>query len=182
MQDDWEHGSTESMSSSSYYLLPCFFLFSYSSELLYLVLNSLKILIAEEVSLLVPDHTHSTSNHLKSTYTVLSLLLMMHEDMKMKRILLSQKTHVRSIMEEVIKFQVSLLGCLLCGQISFLLESMIYLFDWTYHGYLLPKVNFLLNFSYVAYCICGICRSVYVVNTVYQMHYWVVLNPTNDWW
>lgn len=130
VQGDSEHDSIESISSSCYYLLPCFFLFSYSSELLYLVLNSLKIVIAEEVSLLSPHHTHSTSNHLKSTYTVLSLLLLMHEDMKMKRILLSQQTHIKSIIEEVIKFQVSLVRYLLRGQISFLLESMIYLFDW----------------------------------------------------
>lgn len=107
MQDDWEHGSIKKSSNSCYYLLPCFFLFRCSSKLMYLVLNSLKAAITEEVSLLALHHTHSTINHLKSTCAVLSLLLMMHEDIKMKKILLSQKRIFRSITEEVINLQSS---------------------------------------------------------------------------
>jgi pre-rRNA-processing protein IPI1 len=107
VQDDHRPFAIEKIKNSRYYLLPCFFLFDCSSKLLYLVLNSLKSLITEEVPLLSPHHpTHSTINHSNRIYTILSLLLLVHEDIKMKRVLLSQKTHIKSIIEEVVKFKV----------------------------------------------------------------------------
>ncbi|KAI5658924.1 hypothetical protein M9H77_27717 [Catharanthus roseus] len=107
IQDDREPSAIEKINDSCYYLLPCFFLFDRSSNLLYLFLNSLKSLIAEEVPLLSPHHTQTKINHSNGICTILYLLLLLLEDIKMKRVLLSHKTQIESITQEVAKLQSS---------------------------------------------------------------------------
>lgn len=95
-----------STNNSHYYLLPCFFLFDRSTKLLDLFLTSVRSLITDNTSLLLSPH-HSTSKIIQSSRSnvVVTVLLLMHEDVKMHQILLPHKSQIESVLEMVLKVQ-----------------------------------------------------------------------------
>ncbi|KAL3536032.1 hypothetical protein ACH5RR_004493 [Cinchona calisaya] len=101
---DDESRASVSINNSHYYLLPCFFLFDRSTTLLDLFLTSMRSLITDDSSLLLsPHHTASKISHSSRLNAIVTLLLLMHEDVKMQQILLPHKAHSESILEIVLK-------------------------------------------------------------------------------
>ncbi|KAF3442742.1 hypothetical protein FNV43_RR16659 [Rhamnella rubrinervis] len=81
-----------------YYLLPCFFLFDRSHELLNLVLKTLGSLI---------DHNQHTANHSSIAGAIVSVLLSMRKDVKVWQIISSFKANIDSMLQNIICLQSS---------------------------------------------------------------------------
>ncbi|XP_027066955.2 uncharacterized protein [Coffea arabica] len=105
-QHDGESKVYLSTNKSHYYLLPCFFLFDRSTKLLDLFLTSMRSLITDNTSLLLSPH-HSTSKISQSSRSnvIVTVLLLMHGDVKMHQILLPHKSQIESMLEMVLKVQ-----------------------------------------------------------------------------
>lgn len=95
------------MNRSSYYLLPCFFLFDRTSRLVGLVLNSLGSFIMGNGPPFPHDSTYFTSAYFKRENAVISVLLLLSGDSKMKQILFLHKTCIESLLRTMLTFQSS---------------------------------------------------------------------------
>lgn len=99
--DDDESTTCIRTSMMRYYLLPCFFLFDSSFRLLNLVLSTMELLITE----------HSSSSTLTSRTTrisaTVSVLLLLHKDVKLRKILASCNSVIDRIIEDIFLIQSS---------------------------------------------------------------------------
>ncbi|CAA2988029.1 testis-expressed sequence 10 homolog isoform X1 [Olea europaea subsp. europaea] len=85
-EDDHEPSTAISVKRKEYYLLPPFLLFHRSNSLLSLVLNVMGSWVSEICSLLC---------------AIISMLLLMHEDIKIQRILSSCKMQIKNILQNL---------------------------------------------------------------------------------
>lgn len=106
-EDDEENSLPTHQQTCCYYMLPCFFLFDRSPKLLKLVLNLMGSLITESSS--------SSSSHSYTQYgndnsnqinAVVSALLLMHKDTKVRKIISSFKEEVVHILQIIHSLQV----------------------------------------------------------------------------
>ncbi|ESR43310.1 hypothetical protein CICLE_v10011038mg [Citrus x clementina] len=107
-EDDEENSLPTHQQTCCYYMLPCFFLFDRSPKLLKLVLNLMGSLITESSS--------SSSSHSYTQYgndnsnqinAVVSALLLMHKDTKVRKIISSFKEEVVHILQIIHSLQSS---------------------------------------------------------------------------
>ncbi|GAY32934.1 hypothetical protein CUMW_004800 [Citrus unshiu] len=107
-EDDEENSLPTHQQTCCYYMLPCFFLFDRSPKLLKLVLNLMGSLITESSS--------SSSSHSYTQYgndnsnqinAVVSALLLMHKDTKVRKIISSFKEEVVDILQIIHSLQSS---------------------------------------------------------------------------
>ncbi|KAH9674360.1 Ipi1 N domain-containing protein [Citrus sinensis] len=105
-EDDEENSLPTHQQTCCYYMLPCFFLFDRSPKLLKLVLNLMGSLITESSS--------SSSSHSYTQYgndnsnqinAVVSALLLMHKDTKVRKIISSFKEEVVDILQIIHSLQ-----------------------------------------------------------------------------
>lgn len=87
-----------------YYLIPCFVLFDKSHNLLHLVLRALGLLITQ-----LPSHGQSqyAKDCSNKTFAIVSVLLSMHKDVKMQRIVSSFREDVEGILQNIVHLQSS---------------------------------------------------------------------------
>ncbi|XP_031127752.1 uncharacterized protein LOC116029851 [Ipomoea triloba] len=98
-----EQNSRSSLKRSQYYLLPCFFLFQRSKGLLSKVLKEMGSVLAENRSPpLSYHHEFSLINHKSTLVASVSVLLLLHSDIKMRRVLSSCKPEIESILEYMV--------------------------------------------------------------------------------
>lgn len=85
-----------------YYLLPCFFLFDRSNMLLNQILKVMESFIRGNVSSLLPHEKGALGkDHSSRILSIVSVLVLMHGDIKMQKLLLSCKTEIRNILESM---------------------------------------------------------------------------------
>ncbi|KAK4371770.1 hypothetical protein RND71_007154 [Anisodus tanguticus] len=85
-----------------YYLLPCFFLFDRSNTLLNQILKVMESLMRRNVSSLLPHHKGVLGKDQSSRIlSIVSVLLLMHGDLKMQKLLMPCKTEIRNILESM---------------------------------------------------------------------------------
>ncbi|KAL2503103.1 ARM repeat superfamily protein [Forsythia ovata] len=101
-EEDHESSTAISVKRRQYYLLPPFFLFHRSNRLLSLVLNVMGSWVSEICSLLGTNSQTSSSidcsNRLRA---IISMLLLMHEDVKIQRILSSCEIQIKNILHNL---------------------------------------------------------------------------------
>lgn len=102
---DDESRAITGMNDSHYYLLPSFFLFDRSSTLLNMFLTSMKTVIDKSSSPCRPHHASSKINR-ANWNAIVSVLLLMHEDIKMRQILLPHKSQVERVIQSVLILKV----------------------------------------------------------------------------
>ncbi|XP_055961555.1 uncharacterized protein LOC126676537 isoform X2 [Mercurialis annua] len=90
-----------------YFLLPCFFLLDRSHKLLTLVLNVMSSLIIDGNSLSSGDRSHYTTSHSVRIKAIVSVLLLMHRDTKIKQLISSLKSEVDLISQNICSLQTS---------------------------------------------------------------------------
>ncbi|XVE75869.1 hypothetical protein DITRI_Ditri12bG0126200 [Diplodiscus trichospermus] len=94
--------------SRRYYLLPCFFLFDRSKELLKLVLNVIgSFLTDSSLSLASPTSTKYATDSLSRINATVSLLLLMYKDPKVQKIISLFRTEIGSILQSIASLQSS---------------------------------------------------------------------------
>ncbi|KAM3357389.1 putative protein isoform X1 [Capsicum galapagoense] len=85
-----------------YYFLPCFFLFDRSHMLLSQILKVMESFIRGKVSSLPPHQNGALmKDHSSRILSIVSVLLFMHGDIKMQKLLKSCKTEIRNILESM---------------------------------------------------------------------------------
>ncbi|CAN4089629.1 unnamed protein product [Withania somnifera] len=85
-----------------YYLLPCFFLFDRCNMLLNQILKLMESFIRGNVPSLLPHQNSALGkDHSSRILSLVSVLLLMHGDIKMQKLLLSCKTEIRNILESM---------------------------------------------------------------------------------
>ncbi|XP_019164020.1 PREDICTED: uncharacterized protein LOC109160228 isoform X3 [Ipomoea nil] len=98
-----EQNSSLSLKRSQYYLLPCFFLFQRSNRLLSKVLKEMGSVLAENHSPpLSYHHEFPQINHKSTLVASVSVLLLLHSDIKMRRVFSSCKPEINSILEYMV--------------------------------------------------------------------------------
>lgn len=91
-------------STSHYYLLPCYFLFYRSDKLLNLVLNRMGSSVTEKKSSL----SSCVLDHSSWINPIVSVVLLMHKDVKIRRVLSSCKAEIQLILDNILVVQVPL--------------------------------------------------------------------------
>ncbi|KAG2242093.1 hypothetical protein Bca4012_012675 [Brassica carinata] len=91
-----------------YYLLPCYFMFDRSSKLTEEVLKRMQSIVSENTKALesVQDR-ESGRNSLDLIQSVVSVVLLMHNDVKVRKIISSSKSEIDLILQNVISLQSS---------------------------------------------------------------------------
>jgi pre-rRNA-processing protein IPI1 len=103
IQEDREEPNA-SICTLRYYLIPCFFFFDRSHKLLDLVLKMMGSLITDSSSLLFPPkYATDCSSRINA---IVSVLLLMHKDVKVQQIISSLKAEVDHILRKILSFQV----------------------------------------------------------------------------
>ncbi|CAH8351249.1 unnamed protein product [Eruca vesicaria subsp. sativa] len=94
-----------------YYLLPYFFLFDWSSKLTEAVLKRMRLLVSEETQAmlesLVQQDSESSRSSLNVIQCIVSVILLMHNDVKVRKIISSFKLEIDLILHNVITLQSS---------------------------------------------------------------------------
>ena len=90
-----------------YYLIPCYFMFERSSKLTEEVLKRMQSIVSENTKALesVQDR-ESGRNSLNLIQCVVSVVLLMHNDVKVRKIISSSKSEIDLILQDVISLQV----------------------------------------------------------------------------
>ncbi|XP_004303376.1 PREDICTED: uncharacterized protein LOC101296122 isoform X1 [Fragaria vesca subsp. vesca] len=105
--DDEKASGSSFFSAYFYYLVPCFFLFVKSHKLLGIVLKMLGSWINESLSILPCDHTHYETDISSRVEVIVSVLLLLHNDEKIGRIMSSFKAEIDYILQSIISIQSS---------------------------------------------------------------------------
>ncbi|XP_022888460.1 uncharacterized protein LOC111403998 isoform X1 [Olea europaea var. sylvestris] len=101
-EDDHEPSTAISVKRRDYYLLPPFLLFHRSNRLLSLVLNVMGSWVSETCSLIGSDNqTSFTIDSSSRLCAIISMLLLMDEDVKIQRILSSCKMQIKNILQNL---------------------------------------------------------------------------------
>lgn len=90
----------------SCYILPCFFLFDRSHELLKFVLIVMASSISTSSSLSSNYHTHHASGHASRINDIVNVLKLMHKDAKIKQIICSSRAEINLIWRNIHSLQV----------------------------------------------------------------------------
>ncbi|CAK9180770.1 unnamed protein product [Ilex paraguariensis] len=107
-EDDNKSSILIRISSIRYYLLPCFFLFYRSDRLLNLVLDGMGSLVTDNGSSPFSHHHVAYANDYSSRIAgIVSVLLLLHKDAKIHKILLSCKIGIYSILQKIQSLQSS---------------------------------------------------------------------------
>lgn len=92
-----------------YYLVPCYFLFDRSSKLMEQVLKRMRSMVSESTKALESVQDRETGrNSLNLIQCIVSVVLLMHNDVKLRKIILSSKSEIDLILQNVISLQVLL--------------------------------------------------------------------------
>ncbi|OAO92925.1 hypothetical protein AXX17_AT5G26970 [Arabidopsis thaliana] len=96
------------MQTCLYYLLPCYFLFDRSSKLTEQVLKRMRSMVSENVKALesVQDR-ESGRDSLNLIQCIVSVILLMHNDVKVRKIISSSKSEIDLILQNVYTLQSS---------------------------------------------------------------------------
>ncbi|CAH8272375.1 unnamed protein product [Arabidopsis lyrata] len=91
-----------------YYLVPCYFLFDRSSKLTEQVLKRMRLMVSENTRALesVQDRK-SSQDSLNLIQCIVSVILLMHNDVKVRKIISSSKSEIDLILQNVITLQPS---------------------------------------------------------------------------
>ncbi|XP_021623442.1 testis-expressed protein 10 homolog isoform X2 [Manihot esculenta] len=89
----------------SCYILPCFFLFDRSHDLLKLVLIVMASSISTSSSLSSNYHTHHASGHASRINDIVNVLKLMHKDAKIKQIICSSRAEINLIWRNIHSLQ-----------------------------------------------------------------------------
>ncbi len=96
-----------SIPTRRYYLLPCFFLFDRSHELLNLTLKTMGSLITESSSSLCSPNSIQYAMDCSSRISaIVSVLVFMHMDVKFRKIISSYKAEIDHILQKILSLQV----------------------------------------------------------------------------
>ncbi|CAE6088219.1 unnamed protein product [Arabidopsis arenosa] len=91
-----------------YYLVPCYFLFNRSSKLTEQVLIRMRSMISENTNALeLVQDRESGRNSLNLIQCIISVILLMHNDVKVRKIISSFKSEIDLILQNVITLQSS---------------------------------------------------------------------------
>ncbi|KAJ0266271.1 Ipi1_N domain-containing protein [Hirschfeldia incana] len=91
-----------------YYLVPCYFLFERSSKLTEEVLKRMQSTVSENTKALESDQDRESGrNSLDLIQSVVSVVLLMHNDVKVRKIISSSKSEIDLILQSVISLQSS---------------------------------------------------------------------------
>uniref|UniRef100_A0A1J3DZ73 Testis-expressed sequence 10 protein-like protein n=1 Tax=Noccaea caerulescens TaxID=107243 RepID=A0A1J3DZ73_NOCCA len=106
--EDKEKSSYLYMQTCLYYLVPCYFLFDRSSKLTEEVLKRMQSIVSENTKALesVQDR-ESGRNSLNLIQHIVSVVLLMHNDVKLRKIISSSKAEIDLILQNVVSFQSS---------------------------------------------------------------------------
>ncbi|GAV57315.1 Ipi1_N domain-containing protein [Cephalotus follicularis] len=103
-----EDDDEPTVSTYRYYLLPCFFFFDRSYQLLRLVLDALLSFITESRS---PHLSHTCTQYAKDhsgrMVAIASVLVLMHKDVKVREIFSSFKAEIKLLLQSMFSFQSS---------------------------------------------------------------------------
>ncbi|KAE8098634.1 hypothetical protein FH972_016679 [Carpinus fangiana] len=103
IQEDHEEPNV-SIPTLRYYLIPCFFFFDRSHKLLDLVLKMMGSLITDSSSsLFPPKYATNCSSRINA---IVSVLVLMHKDVKVQQIISSLKAEIDHILRKILSFQV----------------------------------------------------------------------------
>lgn len=105
-EDDQESTSAISDKRRRYYLLPSFYLFYRSKKLLNLVLNVMGSMISEVSSSLGCHHIHLSDDRSTTICAISSVLFHMHEDVKIRQVLLSCKIGRETMLQNLLNLLV----------------------------------------------------------------------------
>ncbi|KAL8094953.1 hypothetical protein AgCh_036461 [Apium graveolens] len=101
-----ESASMVSRKRTRYYLLPCMFIFSRSHKLLKLVLKMMGSLVNEKGSSGSTEQwTQYTTGYSRRIDAIVSVLLLIFADIKIKKILLLCKAEIEQILENILQLQ-----------------------------------------------------------------------------
>lgn len=91
-----------------YYLVPCYFLFERSSKLTEEVLKRMQFIVSENTKALesVVQDRESGRSSLDLIQSIVSVILLMHNDVKVRKIISSSKSEIDLILQNVISLQV----------------------------------------------------------------------------
>ncbi|CAN7141703.1 unnamed protein product [Brassica rapa subsp. narinosa] len=91
-----------------YYLIPCYFMFERSSKLTEEVLKRMQSIVSENTKALESDQDRESGrNSLNLIQCVVSVVLLMHNDVKVRKIISSSKSEIDLILQDVISLQSS---------------------------------------------------------------------------
>ncbi|CAN8258267.1 unnamed protein product [Cochlearia groenlandica] len=95
-----------------YYLVPCFFMFDGSSKLTEEVLRRMRLMVVENAKAMmlespVRQDRESSRNSLNTIQCIVSVILMMHNDAKVRKIISSFKSEMELILRDLIALQSS---------------------------------------------------------------------------
>lgn len=92
-----------------YYLVPCYFLFERSSKLTEEVLKRMQFIVSENTKALesVVQDRESGRSSLDLIQSIVSVILLMHNDVKVRKIISSSKSEIDLILQNVISLQSS---------------------------------------------------------------------------
>ncbi|GKB00375.1 armadillo-like helical domain-containing protein [Tanacetum coccineum] len=100
-----EHGSSNTVrtSRSRYYILPCFLLFSKSKKLFNNVLSVISSISGNDTPIVDGQNSHVMLDHISRITAVVRILLLMHEDVKVWKILSSYKEEIASVLHKTFR-------------------------------------------------------------------------------
>ncbi|CAH2036338.1 unnamed protein product [Thlaspi arvense] len=110
-EEDKEKSSYIYIQTCLYYLVPCFFLFDRSSKLTQEVLKRLRFMVSENTKAMLESSPQqdrgSSRNSLNLIQCIVSVVLLMHNDVKARKIISSFKSEIDLILHNVISLQSS---------------------------------------------------------------------------
>ncbi|VVB13439.1 unnamed protein product [Arabis nemorensis] len=91
-----------------YYLVPCFYLFDRSPKLTEQVLKRMRLMVSENTEVLAAVQDREIGqNSLNLIHCIVSVILLMHNNVDVKKIILSSKSEIDLILQDVISLQSS---------------------------------------------------------------------------
>lgn len=106
-EDDGKSTSSIHVNTCHYYFLPCFLLFTRSEKFLKLTLDVMGSLITENGSSpFSPNCILNATDHTNRIRAIVEILILMHKDVKIQRILSSCKSEIDHILQNMLLLQV----------------------------------------------------------------------------
>lgn len=107
-EDDGKSTSSIHVNTCHYYFLPCFLLFARSEKFLKLTLDVMGSLITENGSSpFSPNCILNATDHTNRIRAIVEILILMHKDVKIQRILSSCKSEIDHILQNMLLLQAS---------------------------------------------------------------------------
>ncbi|KAJ0429000.1 putative testis-expressed protein 10/pre-rRNA-processing protein Ipi1 [Helianthus annuus] len=100
-EKDIGSGNAICTSRNRYYTLPCFLLFHRSEKILYDVLNGMSSFISGPS--FDGQNDHDMNNHSIRIVAAVNVILLMHEDVRVREILLRYKKEIGSVLQNIVR-------------------------------------------------------------------------------